>query len=59
MWWNSVTQAGIKDNNLMIALEPEAASISCKELRTVREGNKFSASIKEGIKYVVVDLGGT
>ncbi|XP_063413738.1 heat shock 70 kDa protein 12B-like isoform X2 [Mytilus trossulus] len=54
-------QAGIKGNQLTIALEPEAASIYCQELRTDRENKTnitFSETIKKGMKYVVVDLGG-
>lgn len=55
-------QAGIKAGQLSIALEPEAASIYCQNLKTDRSENKgknlFSATIKPGTKYMVVDLGG-
>ncbi|XP_063413737.1 heat shock 70 kDa protein 12A-like isoform X1 [Mytilus trossulus] len=57
----SAEKAGIKGNQLTIALEPEAASIYCQELRTDRENKTnitFSETIKKGMKYVVVDLGG-
>ncbi|XP_063413407.1 heat shock 70 kDa protein 12A-like [Mytilus trossulus] len=57
----SAEKAGIKGYQLTIALEPEAASIYCQELRTDRENKTnitFSETIKEGMKYVVVDLGG-
>lgn len=57
----SAEKAGIKGDQLTIALEPEAASIYCQELRTDRENKTnitFSETIKKGMKYVVVDLGG-
>ncbi|CAC5355529.1 unnamed protein product [Mytilus coruscus] len=56
----STEEAGIKGDQLTIALEPEAASIYCQELRTDRENKTnitFSETIKKGMKYVVVDLG--
>lgn len=61
MFCECISQAGIKGNQLTIALEPEAASIYCQELRTDRENKTnitFSETIKKGMKYVVVDLGG-
>lgn len=61
MFWRYILQAGIKGNKLTIALEPEAASIYCQELRTNRENKDniaFSETIKKGMKYIVVDLGG-
>ncbi|CAC5406609.1 unnamed protein product [Mytilus coruscus] len=52
--------AGIPKQNLILALEPEAASIFCQYLPT--EKLKFSetgfAMTTEGTKYMVVDLGG-
>lgn len=54
-------RANIKGDQLRIALEPEAASIFCQELRTEREtqrSNTFSETIKSGTKYLVLDLGG-
>lgn len=50
MFCECALQAGIQVNQLTIALEPEVASVYCRELRTDRD-------IK-GMKYVVVDLGG-
>ncbi|CAG2226103.1 unnamed protein product [Mytilus edulis] len=58
-----VLTAGIKTGQLSIALEPEAASIYCQHLKTDRqedakEKNAFAQTIKAGMKYMVVDLGG-
>lgn len=53
-------QAGIKEDQLTLALEPEAASIYCHELRQevhIKE-NKFLPTIKSGMKFMVIDLGG-
>ena len=58
-------QAGIKKENLTIALEPEAASLFCMHLPVDRmsiEGN-LSESMRvspfsKGRKYMVVDVGG-
>ncbi|CAG2224635.1 unnamed protein product [Mytilus edulis] len=59
---SSKWQAGIKSGQLSIALEPEAASIYCQHLKTDRqdakEKNAFAQTIKAGMKYMVVDLGG-
>ncbi|CAC5380032.1 unnamed protein product [Mytilus coruscus] len=50
-------QAGIPENNLYIALEPEAASIFCQYLPTEKlNGSDFKME-KPGTKYMVVDLG--
>ncbi|XP_076117122.1 heat shock 70 kDa protein 12A-like [Mytilus galloprovincialis] len=58
----AATKAGIKSSQLSIALEPEAASIYCQHLKTDRqdakEKNAFAQTIKAGMKYMVVDLGG-
>ncbi|XP_071124637.1 heat shock 70 kDa protein 12A-like [Mytilus edulis] len=59
----AATMAGIKTGQLSIALEPEAASIYCQHLKTDRqedakEKNAFAQTIKAGMKYMVVDLGG-
>lgn len=54
-------QAGIQSKDLIIALEPEAASIYCQELRTIvdkKTDKTFSETTKKGTKYVVIDLGG-
>ncbi|XP_076071445.1 heat shock 70 kDa protein 12A-like [Mytilus galloprovincialis] len=58
---NAAEQAGIQSKDLIIALEPEAASIYCQELRTnvdKKTDKTFSETIKKGTKYVVIDLGG-
>lgn len=49
--------AGIPDEMLMIALEPEAASIYAKYLPIERYPNGFGMT-KEGTRYMVVDIGG-
>lgn len=56
----SANQAGIKDEQLLIALEPEAASIYCQYLPTEKLAGAekgFSMS-EEGTQYMVVDNGG-
>lgn len=55
-----VLQAGIPWNQLVLALEPEAASIYCQHLEIERgtsttEGFQMS---KPGTKYIVLDVGG-
>ncbi|XP_076111534.1 heat shock 70 kDa protein 12A-like [Mytilus galloprovincialis] len=51
-------QAGIPENKLYIALEPEAASIFCQYLPTEKlKGADFKMA-KPGTQYMVVDLGG-
>lgn len=57
----AATKAGIRSGQLSIALEPEAASIFCQNLKTDRQNSGqdiFSATIRPGMKYMVVDLGG-
>ncbi|KAL4230258.1 hypothetical protein ACF0H5_010644 [Mactra antiquata] len=52
-------QAGIKTNYLKIALEPEAASLHCKQLEINRkEDTRSPSSFKPGSQYMVVDAGG-
>lgn len=54
-------EAGITNDQLKIALEPEAASIYCQHLPTEREkidGKTSIAVAKDGKRYMVVDLGG-
>jgi hypothetical protein len=56
-----LVQAGIKGSQLTIALEPEAASIYCQELKTNKEHKEdshFSDTVKKGSKCMVIDLGG-
>ncbi|CAG2215187.1 unnamed protein product [Mytilus edulis] len=52
--------AGIKKDKLAIALEPEAASIFCQKLKTdkAETGRDFCETVKSGMKYMVIDLGG-
>ena len=52
--------SGIKDNQLLIALEPEAASIYCQYVPTEKlKGAERGFSIsEEGTQYMVVDSGG-
>lgn len=53
-------QAGIKKDDLTLALEPEAASVYCQYLNSVKE-DTLSPSlgvVKPGTKYMVIDLGG-
>ncbi|XP_052081952.1 heat shock 70 kDa protein 12A-like isoform X3 [Mytilus californianus] len=51
-------QAGIPENKLYIALEPEAASIFCQYLPTEKLNGADFKMAKPGTKYMVVDLGG-
>ncbi|KAL3878393.1 hypothetical protein ACJMK2_030749 [Sinanodonta woodiana] len=57
----TVLQAGITSKDLRLALEPEAASIYCKELIVNHEENSQSSELsvlREGSKFMVVDMGG-
>jgi len=45
-------QAGINDNQIKLALEPEAASILCQHIDAEDDIKKT------GSKYMVVDMGG-
>lgn len=55
-------QAGIPDDQLNIALEPEAAAIYCKELAVARLNNDGSEAMlhkfDQGSQFMVLDLGG-
>lgn len=54
-------QAGISDNQLSIALEPEAAALYCKILpiEKLAAGYQNNLSVfQPGTKYIVLDLGG-
>lgn len=53
----SIIKAGIPENQLEIALEPEAASIYC-HLMHLDDIRKDHSSGGPGHKYMVVDLGG-
>lgn len=50
-------KAGIKEDNLLIALEPEAASMFCKYM-PVEKGEHSFQSFQPGSKYMVLDCGG-
>nr|XP_034300194.1 heat shock 70 kDa protein 12A [Crassostrea gigas] len=56
----AAVEAGIKKENLTIALEPEAASIYCQYLKVAKEdtSSPVLGVVKPGTKYMVVDLGG-
>ncbi|XP_033730238.1 heat shock 70 kDa protein 12A-like [Pecten maximus] len=54
-------KGGIREAQLSIALEPEAASIYCQNLPVERSGagnESFLKVAKSGTKYMVLDLGG-
>ncbi|XP_060064371.1 heat shock 70 kDa protein 12B-like [Ylistrum balloti] len=50
--------AGIKGDHLMIALEPEAASLYCKYIPIERKGEGGMKTFTSGSKYLVLDGGG-
>ncbi|OWF38508.1 Heat shock 70 kDa protein 12B [Mizuhopecten yessoensis] len=55
----AAAEAGIKGTQLMIALEPEAASIYCQTLPSETVYNRtFLKAANSGSTYMVVDLGG-
>lgn len=53
-------QAGIPEDSLKIALEPEAASIFCQYIPTkkLHGADEGFTMTEPGAKYMVVDLGG-
>ena len=54
-------QAGIPGSQLMLALEPEAASIFCKHIpseRMVTGGKSCLDAFSPGTKYLILDAGG-
>ncbi|XP_060566322.1 heat shock 70 kDa protein 12A-like [Ruditapes philippinarum] len=53
----SAEDAGIKEERLIIALEPEAASIYCHLLPTTRNQDSLG-QLQSGSKYVILDAGG-
>ncbi|VDI22930.1 Hypothetical predicted protein [Mytilus galloprovincialis] len=56
----SAELAGIPNNQLLIALEPEAASIYCQDLpiEKLQGADKGYCMTEEGTRYMVVDNGG-
>ena len=54
-------QAGIENEHLTIALEPEAASLYCQYLpveKFISAGQVRFSDVKPGTTYMIVDLGG-
>lgn len=53
-------KAGINTDHLIIALEPEAASIYCKSLTdgNFKEDTNTVYPLQPGSKYLVLDAGG-
>ena len=54
-------QAGIDNDNLTIALEPEAASLFCRHLSVEKKATTTKTSIAKfttGTNYLVLDAGG-
>jgi len=54
-------QAGIQENQLSLALEPESAAICCKDMALRKTGGLDGIMLKAfdpGQKYIVVDCGG-
>ena len=52
-----IIQAGIDGDNLIIALEPEAASMLCKYM-PVERGTDSLCTFQPGSKYIILDCGG-
>lgn len=59
MFW-FLFKAGIKAEDLIIALEPEAASIYCQHLHFEKQDLSATSLgvVKPGTDYMLVDLGG-
>lgn len=55
---DAAKQAGLQVENFCIAEEPIVSSMFCLGLRTTRIQNRFDATVKSGMKYMVIDLGG-
>lgn len=51
-------KAGINNDNLTIALEPEAASMYCKNIPLVQLTNKEFDIFSKGNQYLILDAGG-
>ena len=45
-------------DNLLIALEPEAASFYCRTQETARFANPEGITFRNGTTYIILDLGG-
>ena len=58
---NTLFQAGIRNDLLTIALEPEAASLFCRHLpveKSLGRDKTSLAKFQAGKKYLVLDAGG-
>ncbi|KAK3577017.1 hypothetical protein CHS0354_003080 [Potamilus streckersoni] len=59
---DAAVKAGISNDQLSIALEPEAAAIWCQQLELLKTSESGSSSTESlfspGMRYMVVDLGG-
>jgi hypothetical protein len=53
-----IFQAGIKGNQLMLALEPEAAAMFCKQMALSKTDDLEVSAYQPGKKFMVVDCGG-
>ncbi|XP_056006368.1 heat shock 70 kDa protein 12A-like [Ostrea edulis] len=52
-------QAGIEDDKLILALEPESAALLCKQLALIRDVEDINIKMFDtGSKFMVVDCGG-
>ena len=55
-------QAGIPEKQLILAYEPEAAALYCKEVKLLKgcstRGETHLDSFRAGTKFVIVDCGG-
>lgn len=49
-------QAGLPENKLLLALEPEAASLCCWSIRNVSPDGR--TILTPGLSYTVLDMGG-
>lgn len=61
MYFIILIKAGIPDNQLEIALEPEAASIYCQLMHLddiQRDNTSEKWERTSGVNYMVIDLGG-
>ncbi|XP_062571659.1 uncharacterized protein LOC134233692 [Saccostrea cucullata] len=57
MMQESAYKAGIQPYNVMLALEPEVASVYVKEIQIERQADELS-KYRPGKKFLVMDLGG-
>ena len=55
----SLSQAGIKDEQLLLALEPECAALLCKHLALTKKADECNVrTFDPDSKFMVVDCGG-